>query len=123
MKTAHKLFAAATVLSLFGAGCFSAAPAQPANGPTATIHITSTGFQPTNITIKAGTTITFVNDDNAPHWPASGEHPTHTILPGFDALRALTQGETYSFTFDKVGAWPYHDHLHPDWQGTITVVQ
>ncbi len=90
---------------------------------TATINMTSAGFQPANITVKKGTTVTFVNKDTQPHWPASGPHPTHTALPGFDALKAIPSGGSYSYTFTKVGVWSYHDHLNSSLFGKITVTE
>jgi plastocyanin len=85
------------------------------------VLITSSGFIPSTLTIKVGDTVTFVNKDSKPHWPASDPHPTHTNYPGFDALRPLKTGESYSFTFTKQGAWGYHDHLNPSLRGTIIV--
>lgn len=87
----------------------------------ATISVDETGFSPKTITVKAGTKVTFVNNGQAPHWPASALHPTHQVLPGFDALRGLATGETYSFTFTKTGSWNYHDHLNPQFFGTLVV--
>lgn len=85
------------------------------------IAITSTGFSPSNITIAPGTKVIFSNLDDAPHWPASGNHPTHKLCPGFDALKPLSKNQTYEFTFAKAQVCPFHDHLNPDWTGTITV--
>lgn len=87
----------------------------------AVVNITASGFSPSPLTIKAGRTVNFVNQDSAPHWPASDPHPIHTLYPGFDALKGLAQGENYSFTFTRVGTWTYHDHLHPTTKGTIIV--
>jgi plastocyanin len=85
------------------------------------VLITSSGFTPSTLTIKVGDTVTFINKDSNPHWPASDPHPTHTNYPGFDALRPLKTGESYSFTFTKQGAWGYHDHLNPSLRGIIIV--
>jgi plastocyanin len=85
------------------------------------VLITSSGFSPSTLTIKVGDTVTFINKDSNSHWPASDPHPTHTNYPGFDALRPLKTGESYSFTFTKQGAWNYHDHLDPSLTGTIIV--
>lgn len=95
-----------------------------AASPTAvapTISITDTGFSPATLTVAAGTTVTFVNNGQAPHWPASDPHPTHTALAGFDAKRGLQTGETYSFTFAQAGTWGYHDHLNAQLTGSVTV--
>ena len=86
-----------------------------------TISITDTGFSPAEITVKAGTTVTFVNKGQELHWPASDPHPTHTDLPGFDAKRGLEPGDIYRFTFATAGSFGMHDHLHPTFKGRIIV--
>ena len=94
----------------------------PASTPaTVTISMTSSGFSPANVTVKAGTKVVFVNNDTQPHWPASNPHPTHTDLPGFDALKNINPGQSYTFTFSKVGTWGFHDHLNPPRGGSVTV--
>ncbi len=85
------------------------------------VNITPTGFSPATITIKKGDYVQFTNTDTATHWPASDPHPTHTGYPGFDAEKALKNGENYRFQFNKVGTWGYHDHLHPNLHGTVIV--
>lgn len=94
-----------------------------------TIEIQADGFHPQELTIKAGETVTFVNKDAALHWPASGQHPTHTDYPAgggcigsaFDACGGLRQGESYSFTFGERGAWSFHDHLNSGLAGVVNV--
>ncbi|MDO8655737.1 MAG: hypothetical protein Q7K45_00735 [Nanoarchaeota archaeon] len=99
------------------------------------IEITASGFSPKTVIINAGETITFINKDDAKHWPATNVHPTHTTYPGssiqkcgsadessiFDACAGLETGEEFSFTFDRKGNWPYHDHLSPSTNGVVTV--
>jgi plastocyanin len=97
----------------------------PASGNT--VEITANGFSPSEIKIKKGDTVTWMNKDASPHWPASAAHPTHTVYPGsdikkcgtsaqfgiFDACKGLATGESFSFKFDQIGTWKYHDHLKP----------
>jgi len=97
------------------------------------IKITANGFEPKTLTVKAGDTVTFVNEDSDKHWPASAMHPTHTVYPGsdvkkcgsdesiFDACKGLEQGESFSFTFNEIGSWGYHDHLRASTTGKIVV--
>lgn len=106
------------------------------NSPkTVAVTYTDSGFDPNNITIKAGDTVRFVNGSSASFWPASAFHPTHTTYPGsnitkcgtpeainiFDACRAHTPGESYSFTFNEIGKWNYHNHLSASFFGSIVV--
>lgn len=85
------------------------------------ISIEDTGFNPRTVTVAAGTTVTFVNNGQALHWPASAVHPTHQQLPGFDAMRGLATGESYSFVFSQSGTWTFHDHLQPTVTGSVVV--
>lgn len=96
---------------------------------TVTVNMTDSGFNPVEITINAGDTVRFVNQGNQLRRPASGIHPTHDLYPEkggcisskFDACRGLQNGESFSFTFNLKGTWPYHDHLAPSVKGTIIV--
>lgn len=90
----------------------------------ATIEVNEEGsFVPQKTTIKKGGKVTWINKDSKFTWPASAMHPTHSVYPGFDALRPLKINESYSFTFDEIGSWKYHDHLNPSQTGTIEVVE
>ncbi len=100
-----------------------------------TIDITSMGFSPATLEINNGDIVTFINRDSESHWPASDVHPSHTAYPGssiskcgsaeanriFDACKDLNEGERYSFTFNEIGPWRYHDHRNPGMRGTIVV--
>lgn len=89
-----------------------------------TVKLTSTGLSPASLSIRVGDTVTMRNDTNGLFWPASNPHPTHTQCPGFDALRGLKYGESYTLTFSKVQTCGYHNNLAPDntsMRGTITV--
>jgi plastocyanin len=102
---------------------------------TNVIEMTSSGFTPATLTISKGDTVTWVNKDTETHWPASASHPTHTVYPGsgiekcgtseestiFDACKGIVPGGSYSFTFNEVGTWGYHDHLNPNLHGKIAV--
>ncbi len=98
-------------------------PPPPAMSGEVSINMTATGFEPSTVTVKKGTKVTFVNKDTKPHWPASAPHPTHTDLPSFDALKGIVAGASYSYTFDKVGTWKFHDHLLSTKFGSVVVVE
>jgi plastocyanin len=99
------------------------------------IKITTDGFEPEEVEITKGTKVTWVNEQSNPSWPASAVHPTHEVYPGssikkcgtpeqdkiFDACRGLNQGESWSFIFNEVGEWYYHDYLNPSLKGKIVV--
>lgn len=98
-----------------------------------TIEISDSGFSPSRLEINQGDRVTFINNGNAPSWPASAVHPTHKSYPGsdiakcdsgeeiFDACKGLSKGESFSFTFNEVGEWRYHNHLNPSLTGVVVV--
>jgi plastocyanin len=85
------------------------------------ITYTDTGFSPSSLTIKNGQTVAFKNESAGDMWVASAPHPTHTDYPEFDAKKAYKSGESYSFTFNKVGTWKFHNHAKPTNFGSVTV--
>ncbi len=90
---------------------------------SATIVISDKGFTPPVITVKVGTKVTWFNKDVQPHWPASDPYPENSDLPNLNAKNGLKQGETYSYVFDQVGHWGYHDDLNPELTGTVIVAE
>jgi plastocyanin len=92
------------------------------SGAVATDKVTikNFAFDPPIITVKSGTTVTWTNEDAAAHQVASDPHPTHTDLPGLIS-DPFAQGQTYSFTFTKVGTFGYHCHIHPSMTGKVIV--
>jgi plastocyanin len=88
---------------------------------TVTVEYTDAGFAPATVTINKGDTVKFVNNSSGKMWVASAPHPTHTDYPEFDEDVAVSNGESYSFTFDKVGSWKYHNHVNSSKFGTVVV--
>jgi plastocyanin len=85
------------------------------------VRMESDSFSPATLTVQAGDTVTFANESGDDKWPASDVHPTHEEYPGFDAGKAVLDGDSYEFTFERPGRWGYHDHLNPELKGTIVV--
>lgn len=102
---------------------------------TNAIEITSAGFNPKELTIKQGDTVTWINKDANGHWPASAKHPTHEVYPGsgigkcgtaeqskiLDACQDIKQDGSWIFIFNEKGTWAYHDHSNPTLFGKIIV--
>ncbi|HYE22305.1 MAG TPA: hypothetical protein VD998_01805 [Verrucomicrobiae bacterium] len=85
------------------------------------IRQTESGYEPETITIKKGQRVVWVNETNTFIWPASNLHPTHNIYPEFDPREPFDKGMAWSFTFDEVGEWSFHDHLKPNRRGMVKV--
>lgn len=85
------------------------------------VTISSSGFAPLSITIKAGETVTWVNNDTASHQVNSAVHPTHQVYPPLNNVGLLKVGEQKSLTFPEAGTYKYHDHLNPTLTGTVVV--
>lgn len=91
-------------------------------GPPVKVSIAADGFTPASLTLTLGTTVTWTNTDTNPHRVASDPYPTNDGLPGFDSTEALQTNDHYSYTFNKVGTFTYHDQQNPyDLKGTVTV--
>lgn len=88
-----------------------------------TVVLGEKGFDPQEVTLQKGGTVTFLTTRNKPFWPASNLHPSHTIYSEFDPMRPLQPSETWQFTFDRVGDWAYHDHLRSYYVGIVHVVE
>ncbi|OGG24160.1 hypothetical protein A3A79_03135 [Candidatus Gottesmanbacteria bacterium RIFCSPLOWO2_01_FULL_43_11b] len=93
------------------------------NEEQSTVTYTDTGYSPKEITVKQGTTVTFVNQSSGGMWTASAIHPTHQLLPGFDQLESVSKGGMYEYTFEKVGTWKYHNHVKATDTGTVVVTE
>lgn len=89
----------------------------------AVITRTKEGYVPSEVTIQKGQTVLFMNKSGQFHWPASDVHPTHRIYPEFDSKQPIAPDEAWVFTFDRVGEWKLHDHLHADVRSMITVTE
>jgi len=97
-------------------------PAVTISSSQAQVTITDKGFEPATIQIEKGQQVTWVNQDLSMHRVASDPHPTHTNLSGFDSEEPLAKDDSFSFIFEKEGAFTYHDHLNPfEFKGTIIV--
>ncbi len=95
----------------------------PVVATAVTVTLTDSGFTPAKVTIKKGTKVVFQNESSANMWVESDVHPTHQLLPGFDAKKGLANGAMYEYTFAKVGTWTYHNHLMPTLVGAVVVTE
>ena len=76
------------------------------------IMIDNFTFEPAQLTIKVGTTVTWKNRDDIPHTVVSA---------GKFRSKTLDTDDSYSFTFTAAGDYSYFCSLHPHMTGTIKV--
>jgi len=84
-----------------------------------TVTIANFAFTPASLTVTAGTTVTWVNNDSVPHKIVADDSSN---LPGLSSEN-LSQGDSYSFTFSTPGTFNYYCQIHPSMKGTVVVSQ
>jgi plastocyanin len=77
------------------------------------IVIENFSFEPATLTVKAGTTVTWVNHDDEPH--------TATATDKRFNSKTLDNGDRFSHEFDAPGVYNYYCALHPKMTGKIIV--
>jgi len=87
--------------------------APAASAATKTVSIKRSSFSPATVSITAGDTIRWKNDDTRDHQVVS--------TTGTFASPVLRPGRTYSFKFEVAGTYKYRDALVPTSTGTIKV--
>lgn len=96
------------------------------------VSYNGSAFSPPQVIIKKGGTVTFTSTGGN-MWVASASHPDHTVYGGTTrsqhcpdtsgtAFDQCGPGTSYSFTFNKVGTWGYHNHLNASLFGKVVVV-
>lgn len=85
-----------------------------ARAATHAVAIADFAFSPPILTITAGDTVTWMNEDQAVH--------TATSATGAFDSGDLAQGASFSFTFTTPGTYAYLCSPHPDMTGQIVVV-
>jgi plastocyanin len=111
------------------AGCFSehspaapntsaicSVPLGPGVGGSTLVAIRDFSYQASEVRVKAGSSITWVNCESAgtePHTSTSDQGAWQSPL--------LAPGEAFTRTFDTPGVFPYHCDTHPFMTGSVTV--
>ena len=79
----------------------------------ATVNIDNFAFAPATLTVTAGTTVTWKNEDDSPHRIGDKD--------GTFKSAALDTDDTFSHTFAAAGEYPYICTIHPYMVGKIIV--
>ncbi|MBR0756958.1 cupredoxin family copper-binding protein [Bradyrhizobium jicamae] len=76
------------------------------------VHIDNFVFEPAQLAVKAGTSVTWMNRDDIPHT---------VVCAGKFRSKTLDTDDKFTFTFTAAGEYKYFCSLHPHMQGTIKV--
>ena len=110
IKFKSRVAAAFGVVLLVAAATFAA---RSAPATDAEVDIDQFTFLPQRITVKAGTTVTWINEDDVPH----------TIVSSSKVFKskALDTADKFSFTFTTPGTYDYFCSVHPHMTGAVVV--
>lgn len=86
-----------------------------ANQASDTVVIKSFAYGPNKVTVSAGQSVTWINEDTVNHTATSDDGTWDTGL--------MAKGESKSITFTIPGTYTYHCTVHPGMTGTVVVTQ
>jgi plastocyanin len=75
---------------------------------------TQGAYQPSRVTVQAGQSVTWT-------WEDQGNQHSVTADDGSFESCLQSAGSSYTTTFTKAGAYPYHCTIHAQMKGTVTV--
>jgi plastocyanin len=101
------------ILMAAGARVSGSAMAQDTKPAEAAVKIDNFIFSPNSITVAAGTTVRWTNQDDIPHNIVSDDKSFKS--------KALDTDETFAYTFTKPGTYTYFCSIHPKMTGKIVV--
>jgi amicyanin len=87
--------------------------AEPAGAEDMVIEIANFTFNPPEVTVKPGTTVTWKNADDIPHSVVENDAKFRS--------KPLDTDETFSMTFTEPGEVGYFCGLHPHMKGKVIV--
>lgn len=115
MRRMQKHFRAAaglTAVAAVVAGILLVTAAAMAAGNA--VSVEGFAFNPASIQVNVGDSITWTNQDAAPHTVTADGGSFDKPLPA--------SGGTATITFNTAGTFPYHCTIHPNMHGTVVVL-
>lgn len=82
------------------------------------VTIQDMAYSPATLTVKAGTKVTWINQDSVKH-----DITPDKTSSDFMGSSLLAKGESYSFTFNKTGTFTYHCSIHLNMKATVVVTE
>jgi plastocyanin len=108
----------------------SSSSAAGADGNNASVVRIATGassstnlqfFVPSQISVKEGATVTWVNEDSAVHTITSGDAKVSAAGDGLFDSSILSPKKEFKHTFETQGTFPYFCSIHPFMTGVVKV--
>ena len=87
-------------------------PVGAARAEDVAVHIDNFVFEPAQLTVKVGQTVTWTNRDDIPHT---------VVCAGKFRSKTMDTDGTFSFTFTAAGEYKYFCSLHPHMTGAVKV--
>ena len=87
-------------------------PVGAARAEDVAVHIDNFLFEPAQLTVKVGQTVTWTNRDDIPHT---------VVCAGKFRSKPMDTDGTFSFTFTAPGEYKYFCSLHPHMTGAVKV--
>jgi amicyanin len=78
------------------------------------VSMKNIAFDPKSVTVKVGQKVTWTNDEGVQH---------NVVAEKGEDFKSdlLSEGQTFSYTFDKAGTVTYECTIHPGMEGTVVV--
>ncbi|HZC32802.1 MAG TPA: cupredoxin domain-containing protein [Candidatus Bathyarchaeia archaeon] len=105
--------ASSTTASLAAASTAPSVAASSGASGSSAVEIKNVAYNPTTITVKVGTKVTWTNNDTFAH--------TVTLDDNSVDSGNVAAGATFDNTFAKAGTFAYHCKIHASMHGTVTV--
>ena len=87
-------------------------PVGAARAEDVAVHIDNFVFEPAQLTVTVGQTVTWTNRDDIPHT---------VVCAGKFRSKTMDTDGTFSFTFTAPGEYKYFCSLHPHMTGAVKV--
>ncbi len=112
VRTQYRI-AAVLVIAVVLAGAAGTGFAADAAPATHTVLIDGTRFEPETLTVRAGDTVIWINNDPFPH--------TATAVAGAFDSESIAPNKSWEYTTKRAGVFPYSCTLHKTMKGTLHV--
>ena len=87
-----------------------------------TVILTKNGFTPSQVTIKVGSAVRWINKSSAQETVNSDNYPTNQLHKELN-FGVFNNDSSVVYTFTKLGTYGYHNQLHHTQEGKIIVIK